>query len=72
MVARAKAEKETHVSELLKLLWRGQADKALIYLCTQVETKSEKWLSALSTYVEKHRAEIIDYTTWNVNCLPPP
>lgn len=61
MVARTKAEKETHVSQLLKLLWRGQADKALVYLRTQVETKSEKWLSALSTYVEKHQAEIIDY-----------
>jgi len=61
MVARTKAEKEIHVAELLKLLWHGRADQALTYLRTQVETKSEKWLSALITYVEKHQAEIIDY-----------
>lgn len=61
MAARTKTEKELHVSELLKLLWRGRAEEALTYLRTQVETKSEKWLSALSTYVENHQGEIIDY-----------
>lgn len=59
--ARNKAEKETHVSALLKLLWRGRTAEALTYLQTQVETKSEKWLAALCTYLEKHAAEIIDY-----------
>jgi len=61
MAARTKTEKELHVSELLKLLWRGRAEEALTYLRTQVETKSEKWLSALITYVENHQGEIIDY-----------
>jgi hypothetical protein len=61
MVAPTKTEKELHVSELMKLLWRGRAEEALTYLRTQVETKSVKWLSALSTYVEKHQGEIIDY-----------
>jgi hypothetical protein len=59
--ARNKAEKEAHVSALLKLLWRGRAKEALDYLQTQVETKSERWLAALCTYLEKHAAEIIDY-----------
>lgn len=59
--ARNKTEKETHVSELLKLLWRGRTTEALKYLHTQVATKSERWLAALSTYLEKHEPEIIDY-----------
>jgi len=61
MAARTKAEKELHVYELLRLLWRGRAEEALTYLRTRVETKNEKWLSAMITYVEKHQAEIIDY-----------
>lgn len=59
--ARTKTEKEAHVSELLKLLWRGRTKEALEYLHTQVETRSEKWLAALCTYLEKHESEIIDY-----------
>lgn len=59
--ARTKTEKEAHVSELLKLLWHGRTTEALEYLQTQVETKSEKWLAALCTYLEKHESEIIDY-----------
>jgi hypothetical protein len=59
--ARTKTEKEAHVSELLKLLWRGRTKEALHYLHTRVETRSEKWLAALCTYLEKHEAEIIDY-----------
>lgn len=59
--ARSKTEKEAHIGELLKLLWRGRTKEALGYLHTQVETKSEKWLAALCTYLEKHESEIIDY-----------
>lgn len=59
--ARNKTEKETHVSALLKLLWRGRTTAALKYLHTQVATKSERWLAALCTYLEKHEPEIIDY-----------
>ncbi|HEX4946325.1 MAG TPA: UPF0236 family protein [Blastocatellia bacterium] len=59
--ARTKTEKEAHVSALLKLLWRGQTKEALHYLHTQVESRSEKWLAALCTYLEKHEVEIIDY-----------
>lgn len=59
--ARTKTEKEAHVRQLLKLLWRGQTKEALDYLHTQVETRSDKWLAALCTYLEKHELEIIDY-----------
>jgi hypothetical protein len=59
--ARTKTEKEAHISALLKLLWRAQTKDALNYLHTQVETRSEKWLAALGTYLEKHESEIIDY-----------
>jgi hypothetical protein len=59
--ARSKAEKELHVGQLLKLLWRGQTKEALGYLHTEVKTKSEKWLAALCPYLEKHESEIIDY-----------
>jgi hypothetical protein len=59
--ARNKVEKEAHVGQLLKLLWRGRTQDALAYLHTDVQTKSEKWLAALCTYLEKHAAEIIDY-----------
>lgn len=59
--ARTKAEKELHVSALLKLLWRGRTKEALAYLHTQVQTRSEKWLAVLCTYLEKHETEIIDY-----------
>jgi hypothetical protein len=61
MAARHKAEKETHVAHLLKLLWRGQTAETLRYLHSAVPTKNAERLAALCTYVEKHQAEIIDY-----------
>lgn len=61
MAARNKAEKETHVTHLLKLLWRGKTAESLRYLQHEVPTKNADRLAALCTYVEKHQAEIIDY-----------
>lgn len=61
MAARNKAEKETHVAHLLKLLWRGKTAETLSYLQSEVPTKNAERLAALCTYVEKHQAEIIDY-----------
>lgn len=61
MAARNKAEKETHVAHLLKLLWRGKTAESLRYLRDEVPTKNADRLAALRTYVEKHQAEIIDY-----------
>lgn len=61
MAARNKAEKETHVAQILKRLWRGQTAETLSYLHSEVPTKNAERLAALCTYVEKHQAEIIDY-----------
>jgi hypothetical protein len=55
LAARTKAEKEEHVAALLKLLWRGRAQEAAVYLRTEVKPKSEKWQAAMITYVEKTR-----------------
>jgi hypothetical protein len=61
MVARNKQEKEVHVAYLLRQLWHGRTEAALAYLRREVQAKNPQPLSALVTYLEKHRAEIIDY-----------
>jgi hypothetical protein len=61
MVARNKAEKETHIRQLLHHLWRGEVRAALEYLRTKVAAKNEERRAALLTYLEKHQHEIIDY-----------
>jgi hypothetical protein len=61
MVARNKQEKAAHVAHLLDHLWHGRTDTALTYLRREVQAKNPQQLAALVTYLEKHRAEIIDY-----------
>jgi hypothetical protein len=63
MVARNKAEKESHVRYLLRWLWRGQTAEALDHLQTEVALKAKNLekLAELVTYLKKHRTEIIDY-----------
>ncbi len=61
MVARNKQEKAIHVAHLLNHLWHGRTDTALTYLRQEVQAKNPEPLAALVTYLEKHRAEIIDY-----------
>ena len=61
MVARNKQEKAVHVAHLLHHLWHGRTDAALTYLRGDVQAKNPERLAALVTYLEKHRAEIIDY-----------
>jgi Uncharacterised protein family (UPF0236) len=61
MIARSKAEKESHVHTLLGHLWRGRVTEALTYLRTAVVAKNTEQLTALITYLEKHLTEIIDY-----------
>jgi hypothetical protein len=53
MVARNKAEKESHVRDLLKWLWRGQTAEALGYLQTEVALKAKNLekLAELVTYL---------------------
>jgi len=61
MVARHKAEKETHIQQLLHYLWRGEVGAALTYVRTEVVAKNEAQRAALRTYLEQHQHEIIDY-----------
>jgi hypothetical protein len=60
MVVRTKQEKAVHVAHLLDHLWHGRPDAALTYLRRDVQAKNPEPLAALMTYLEKHRAEIID------------
>ena len=61
MVARNKQEKAIHVARLLDHLWHGRTEAALAYLRREVQAKNPEPLAALVTYLEKHRAEIINY-----------
>ena len=61
MVARNKQEKAAHIAYLLRHLWHGRTGAALAYLRREVQAKNPEPLAALVTYLEKHRAEIIDY-----------
>jgi hypothetical protein len=61
MIARNKDEKITHMRELFYYLWRGMADEAIEYLKKEVTARNEQKLRELITYLEKHKAEIIDY-----------
>jgi hypothetical protein len=61
MIARNKAEKSTHLRELLPHLWHGRVDAALDYLSTKVQHRNVDKLAELIGYLEKHRIEIIDY-----------
>lgn len=61
MVCRQKAEKELHVSEVLRRLWRGQAAAASAYVAAEVNSRNEVKKQALVSYLDKHAAEIIDY-----------
>jgi hypothetical protein len=61
MVARNKSEKAVHLRELFCHLWHGRVQSALEYLQTQVQARNSDKLAELVGYLEKHRAEIIDY-----------
>jgi hypothetical protein len=61
MIGQNKAEKTTHINQLLNLLWQGKAAEAITYLNTQVKVRNPEKQQELLTYLEKHQAEIIDY-----------
>ena len=61
MIARNKEEKIKHMRELFYYLWRGMVDETLEYLKTEVIARNKRKLLELITYIEKHKAEIIDY-----------
>lgn len=61
MIARNKAEKETHLQSILAHLWQGRTTQALAYLKTQVLVRNQTKFDELITYLSKHAPEIIDY-----------
>jgi hypothetical protein len=61
MIACNKEEKITHMRELFYYLWRGMANEAIEYLKQEVTARHKQKLRELITYLEKHKAEIIDY-----------
>jgi len=61
MIARNKAEKETHIQIILAHLWQGQTNEALAYLQTKVMVRNQTKFEELLTYLQKHIFEIINY-----------
>jgi hypothetical protein len=61
MIARNKQEKSEHLKFLFYNLWRGETQKSLDYLNSQVKARNPKKLEELIGYLEKHRDEIINY-----------
>lgn len=61
MIARNKAEKETHSQIILAHLWQGQTNDALAYLQTKVMVRNQTKFEELLTYLTKHTSEIINY-----------
>jgi hypothetical protein len=61
MIAPTKAEKVTYLKFIFYHLWHGKTEAVLDYLKTMVKTKNPEKLAELIGYIEKHKAEIIDY-----------
>lgn len=61
MIARNKAEKQEHIREVLRSLWKGDAPTAMKYLKTRVYAKNVNRREELIDYLTRHQAEIIDY-----------
>jgi hypothetical protein len=61
MIARNKADKETHSQIILAHLWQGQTNDALAYLKTKVLVRNQIKFEELLTYLRKHSSEIINY-----------
>ena len=60
MIAVNKIEKSAHIKLINNLLWNGKTDEVITYLAT-INVKNTEVLEQLITYLEKHKAEIIDY-----------
>jgi hypothetical protein len=57
----SKSVKESHITEMLRYLWNGQAISALIYSDVMIETKNVIILEELQQYIIKHQDEICNY-----------
>ena len=61
MIAQNKKDKQRHLDFIIPLLWRGKTNEVLEYLSGQVTARNQQKLEELITYLNKHKAEIIDY-----------
>lgn len=61
MICFGKEKKKKAVKKMLSFLWQGDTDKALTYLQTEVEIRQVGKQEELITYLNNHRAAIIDY-----------
>jgi hypothetical protein len=61
MIASNKREKLKHRDTIFPLLWKGETQKALAYLASEVEAKNPDRLKELIAYLQKHEPEIINY-----------
>lgn len=61
MIARNRQEKSAHFKFLFYNLWRGETDKVIDYLNSHIQSRNSKKLEELTGYIEKHKAEIINY-----------
>ena len=61
MISRNRDEKSAHLRFMMYHLWRGNTAEILNHMKSEIIPKSEKRLTDLITYIEKHRHEIIDY-----------
>jgi len=61
MIAINKQEKQRYLEFIFVHLWKGETEQVLLYLSTEVKAKNPAKLKDLIGYIEKHKAEIIDY-----------
>lgn len=61
MIAPNKELKEVYINDLKSLLWKGEAIEAMIYLDNIDQVKNQLKHKELRDYIEKHKAEIINY-----------
>jgi hypothetical protein len=61
MIGRNKAERQKHLDFILPCLWKGETQRALTYLTTDVVGRNPDRLQELITYLQNHEAEIINY-----------
>jgi hypothetical protein len=61
MIAPNKELKTLYIKDLNALLWRGKASEAIEYLSNIPQVKNQEKWEELIGYIDKHKAEIIDY-----------
>ncbi len=61
MIALNKNEKKKHLDFIFSCLWKGETERVLTYLTTEVVGRNPARLQELIIYLQKHEAEIINY-----------